>query len=231
MSEPGTFDPNQLKLQPLGPPPGLLEQFNLPPKAVAFMRAHQRSLWAAFIAVIVLSLSWAGYDAYRDNRQQQAASALDAARLATQDKAVQLDKVSTQFAGTDAALWAKVELAQLAEREGQIAKAITQLEAINAGLRATSLLKPLLLGKLAGLAERDGKLDRALALYAELSAWESFAMEAYRSRGRVSEQLGNKEEAIAMYSKYLELESAQSFQSGSNPVRELVQSRLNQLKK
>ena len=231
MSEPGTFDPNQLKLQPLGPPPGLLDQFNLPPKAIAFIRAHQRSLWAAFIAVIVLSLSWAGYDAYQDNRQQQATSALDGALRATEDKGGLLEKVTTQFAGTDAALWAKVELALPAEREGQVAKAITQLEAINTTLRAKSLLKPLLLGKLAGLAEREGKLDRALALYTELSAWESFAMEAFRARGRVSEQLGNKEEAIAMYSKYLELESAQSFQNGSNPLRELVQSRLNQLKK
>lgn len=231
MSEPGTFDPNQLKLQPLGPPPGLLEQFNLPPRAIAFMRGHQRSLWAAFIAVIALSLSWAGYDAYRDNRQQQAASALDAALLATSDKAAQLDKITTQFAGTDAALWARVELALLEERAGQVAKAISQLEAINTGLSAKSLLKPLLLVKLAGLAEREGKLDRALALYSELSGWESFATESFRARGRVSEQLGNKEEAIAMYGKYLELEGAQSFQGGSNPVRELVQSRLNQLKK
>ncbi len=231
MSEPGTFDPNQLKLQPLGPPPGLLDQFNLPPKAIAFIRAHQRSLWAAFIAVIVLSLSWAGYDAYQDNRQQQATSALDGALRVSEDKGGLLEKVTTQFAGTDAALWAKVELALLAEREGQVAKAITQLEAINTTLGAKSLLKPLLLGKLAGLAEREGKLDRALALYTELSAWESFAMEANRARGRVSEQMGNKEEAIAMYGKYLELESAQSFQSGSNPVHELVQSRLNQLKK
>lgn len=231
MSEPGTFDPNQLKLQPLGPPPGLLDQFNLPPKAIAFIRAHQRSLWAAFIAVIVLSLSWAGYDAYQDNRQQQATSVLDGALRVSEDKGGLLEKVTTQFAGTDAALWAKVELALLAEREGQVAKAITQLEAINTTLGAKSLLKPLLLGKLAGLAEREGKLDRALALYSELSAWESFAMEVFRARGRVSEQMGNKEEAIAMYTKYLEQERAQSFQSGSNPVRELVQSRLSQLKK
>ena len=231
MSEPGTFDPNQLKLQPLGPPPGLLDQFNLPPKVIAFMRAHQRSLWAALIGVVALSLSWAGYDAYQDNRQQQAASALDGAQLAIQDKAAQLEEISTQFTGTDAALWAKVELALLAERGGQVAQAVTQLEAINASLGAKALLKPLLLTKLAGLAEREGKLDRALALYTELSAYESFAMEAYRARGRVCEQMGNKEEAIAMYGKYLEMESAQSFQSGSNPVRELVQSRLNQLKK
>ncbi len=231
MSEPGTFDPNQLKLQPLGPPPGLLDQFNLPPKVITFMRGHHRSLWAVFIAVIALSLSWAGYDAYRDNRQQQATSALDAALLATQDKASQLDKVTAQFAGTDAAQWARVELALLDEREGQVAKAITPLQTINAGLDAKALLKPLLLTKLAALAEREGKLDRALALYTELSSWESFATESYRSRGRVSEQLGNKEEAIAMYTKYLEQERAQSFQSGSNPVRELVQSRLSQLKK
>ena len=38
--------------------------------------------------------------------------------------------------------------------------------------------QPLLLTKLAALAEREGKLDRALALYIELSSWESFATES-----------------------------------------------------
>lgn len=231
MTEPGTFDPNTLKLQPLGPPAGLMEQFNLPPKMIAFVRRHQRVLWAAFIGLVALSLGIAGFNAYRDHQEGLAASALDAALIAPQGTKAQLEKVVAEYGSTDSALWAKVELALLAERAGQAGDAISALEAINGGLAKKSPLKPLLLGKLAALHENERQLDKALALYTELSSWENFSAEAYRALGRVNEQLGKKEEAVAMYGKYLESESGKSGQGQANPVREMVQSRLNQLKK
>ncbi|MDD2462424.1 MAG: tetratricopeptide repeat protein [Desulfobulbus sp.] len=231
MTEPATFDPNNLKLQPLGPPEGLLEQFNLPPKLIAFIRRNQRGLWAACIAVVVLSLGGAGVNAYRDHRAQQAASALDAALLAPKDNKTLLEKVAAEYESTDSALWAKVELAGLSERAGQTTTSISDLQSINSALAAKSPFKPLLLNKLAALYEDEHQLDKALALYTELSSWEYFAAEAYRALGRVNEQLGKKEDAVAMYSKYLDSESSQTRQGQGNPVREMVQSRLNQLKK
>lgn len=106
-------------------------------------------------------------------------SRLAAGCVLHQDKASQLNKV-TQFAGTDAAQWARVELALLDEREGQVAKAITQLETINAGLDA-KLLKPA--AHQAGRTSSRGQAGSRLALY-RLSSWESFATEeSYRSRG------------------------------------------------
>lgn len=231
MTEPGTIDPNNIKFQPLGPPEGLLEQFNLPPKVIAFMRRYQRILWGVVIAVVVLSLSIAGVNAYRDHRERLAASALDAALIAKQDRKALLEKMVAKFGSTDSALWAKLELASLEERAGQAAKAIEQLEGIKAGLPAKSLVRPLLIGKLAALYENEHQLDKAVGLYTELTGWESFAAGAYRALGRVNEQLGRREEAIAMYGKYLEAETAPSFQGGADPVREMVQSRLNQLKK
>lgn len=143
----------------------------------------------------------------------------------------------TEFGRTDSALWAKVELAFLEEREGQPAKAINRLEAINSGLSAKAPLKPLVIGKLAALHENAQQLDKALQLYTELSGWEQFAVGAYRALGRVYEQLGNKEQAAAMYGKYLESESAafgaagRSLQASADPIREMVQSRRNQLQK
>ncbi|MGD9948362.1 MAG: tetratricopeptide repeat protein [Desulfobulbus sp.] len=231
MTEPATLDPNNLKLQPLGPPEGLLEQFNIPPKVIAFIRRHQRVLWIAFIAVVVLSLAIAGFNAYRDHREQLAASALDAALLAPKDNKALLEKVVAEYGSTDSALWAKVELAVLSERGGQATTAIGDLESINGGLAKKSPLKPLLDNKLAALYENEHQLDKALVLYTELSTWENFSAEAYRALGRVNEQLGKKEEAVAMYGKYLDSENGQFRQGQANPVREMVQSRLNQLKK
>ena len=50
MADQSAFNPENIKLQPLGPPPGLLEQFNLPPRAIAFIRRNQRQIWMAVTA-------------------------------------------------------------------------------------------------------------------------------------------------------------------------------------
>jgi len=229
MTEPASLDPNNPKLQPLGPPEGLLEHLNLPPKAIKFLRRYQRQLWICIITVIVVSLAVAGFNAYQERQAQQAASALDAAILAATDNKAKLKQVIADFASTESALWARVELASLAEEEGEATLAIKELESIQSELGAGSSLRPLLLSKLAVLYENDKQLEKALKLYTELSEWETFASEAYRSLGRVNEQLGNKEQAIAMYNKYLQSESGQQRSGQANPVRGMVQSRLNQL--
>lgn len=231
MTEPTPLDPNNPKLQPLGPPEGLLEHLNLPPKAIKFMRRYQRQIWIGITAVVVLSLAVAGYNAYRERKAQQAASALDAAILAATDNKAKLKQVVEDFGSTESALWARVELASLAEEEGEVSLAIKEFESIKAELANSSALTPLLLSKLAALYENDKQLEKALKLYTELSDWETFAAEAYRSLGRVNEQLGNKEAAVAMYNKYLQSESGQQSGAQANPVRQMVQSRLNQLQK
>lgn len=230
MTEPSTFDPNNIKLQPLQPV-GLLEQFNLPPRLIAFIRRNQRAIWVTVIVGCLLAIGVAAYSAYRDNRTAKAASALDTALIAKQDTRQLLDRVVQDFASTPSAQWAKIELAALEEREGQPAKAIARLEEINATLPAQSLLKPLVVSKLAGLYENTKQLDKSLAMYTELATREEFAAEAYRAMGRVNEQLGKKEEAAAMYGKYLESAATSSVQGQADPSREMVQFRLNQLKK
>jgi tetratricopeptide (TPR) repeat protein len=231
MTEQGAFDRDNIKLQPLAPPMGLMEQFNLPPAMIAFIRRNQRAIRIAVTVVVLLAIALSSYSAYRDYRAAQASAALDAALIAKQDKRQMLDKVVSEYGATGAALWAQIELALLEEREGQRAQAISRLEAINAGLSAKSLLKPLALNKLAGLYEDEKQFDKALVAYADLATREAFASEAYRAMGRVNELLGKKEEAAAMYGKYLEAAAGQAVPGQSDPVREMVQSRLNQLKK
>ena len=231
MAEQTTVDRDAIKLQPLAPPMGLLEQFNLPPKTIAFIRRNQGAIWSVIALGVVLSLAISGYSTYREYREAKAASALDAAMIAKQDNRQLLEKVVQEYGANAAGLWAKIELARLDEKEGQRAKAISRLEEINAGLVVGTSLKPLILSKLAALYELEQQSDKALALYTELSGNEWFAAEAYRAMGRLQEQAGKKEEAAAMYGKYLELTGSQVGQGKADPTRDLVQSRLNQLKK
>lgn len=230
MGEQNTFDRDAVKLQPLAPI-GLLDQFNLPPKAIRFIRRHQRAIWLAISAGIVLAVAISGFTTWREYQDNKAAAALDAARIAKQDNRQLLEKVIQEYEATSSGLWAKIELALLEEKDGQRSQAINRLTAINAGLPARSPLKPLLLTKLVGLHEQEQQFDQAIALCTELAAIEGFGPAAYRVLGRLHELSGKQEAAIAMYGKYLELTGAQSDQGKSDPMRDVVQSKLNQLKK
>ncbi len=231
MAEQSAFDRKNIDLQTLIPTTGLLEQLNLPPAVISFIRRNQRTLWVTVTVCVALIVGVSAFSSYRQYRSEKAASALDTALAAQQDKQQLLEKVVQEYGGTSSGLWAKIELALLEEKQGQGTKAITLFEEINAALIPKSLLKPLVLNKLAVLFENEKQFDKALALYRELATWKEFAPDAYRAMGRVNEELGKKTEAAAKYSQYLQLSTSQEGQGEADPVREMVQSRLNQLKK
>ena len=231
MAEQSAFDRKNIELQTLGPATGLLEQFNLPPAAIKFIRRNQRTLWIVVVGCVTLAVAISAYSSYRQYRIVKAATALDAALVAKQDSRSLLEKVVQEYGATPSGLWAKVELGFLDEKEGQGAKAITRFEAINATLAPQDLRKPLVLGKLGALYENEKQFDKALLAYGDLALIEGFAPDAYRALGRVNEQLGKNAEAVAMYNKYLELTKPQVEQGKGDPVREMVQTRLNLLKK
>lgn len=231
MADQNSIDREAIKLQPFTPS-GLLEQFNLPHKTIQFLRRHQHLIWLAVAAVLVLILAVAGMSTWRGYQEEKAASALDIALATKEDKRHLLEAVIQDYGSTVSGLWARIELAFLEEKEGQRPQAMDRLAAINAKLAAGAPLKPLVLTKLAGLYENERQFDKAVALNTELAALgDSFAPAAYRALGRLNEQLGKKAEAVAMYEKYLELTVVQPGQAMADPVRDMVQSRLNQLKK
>lgn len=230
MAEPNAFDRNNPLMQPLGPPPGLLEQFNLPPALIRFIRRNQRAVWTVLTAVLVLIVAIAGWTTYRDYRAGKAASALDAALNAKADQQKLLEQVAAKYSSTPSGLWANLELAFLKDKEGQHADAMARFETISNGLPAKSLLKPLVLSKLGALYENGKQLDKALASYTALASMEGFAAEAYRAMGRIYEIQGKPVEAKGMYEKYMEKTAGPDGQPVKDPVRELVQVRLNQIK-
>lgn len=229
MAEQSAFDPKNIQLQTLGPPPGLLEQFNLPPRMIKFIRRNQRTIWMAVIGCVSLAVAISAYTSYRHYRAGKAVSALDAALIAPQERRPLLAKVVEKYGNTPSGRWARIELAFFDEKAGQAVQAITELAAVNATLAPQDPLKPLILTKLGALHENQKQFDQALLIYGDLAVVEGFAAEATRALGRVNEQLGRSAEALALYRKYLEMTKPEKAQA--DPVREMVQSRINLLKK
>ena len=217
-------------LPPLFQEAGLLEQFNLPPKLIRFLRRHQRTIWLVIVTIMVIAVAIAAYNAYRDNRAEKAAIALDAAMQAQDGRRELLQKVQTDFTSTPSALWAEIALARMDEQENKADEAIQRYQAVRARLVAASPLTPLVLGKLAALEEQKKNWDASLAYYQELSKLDGFAADAHLGLGRVYEAQGKKEEALAMYGKFLELTAITSEESGADPRRQMILSYIELLR-
>lgn len=224
MAEQHGADKRLQDLPPLFQESGLLEQFNLPPKLIHFLRRNQSTIWVLVAAAIVLALAVAGYNTYTDHRWARGAEALDTAMQAGEGRRDLLQQVRDDFSSTPSALWAQVALARMDEQENKVDQAIESYQAVRAKLKPDSQLLPLVLGKLGTLEEQKKNWDASLAYYQELAKIDGFAADAHLNMGRLYEAQAKKDEALAMYKKFLEFTAVTTEQSGVDPRRQMVQS-------
>ena len=216
-------------LPPLFQETGLLEQFNLPPKLIRFLRRFQSTIWAVLAVALLLSLAVAGYNAYTDHRREKGAEALDTAMQAGEGRRDLLQQVRDNFSSTPSALWAEVALARMDEQENKAGEAIQRYQAVRAKLKQDSQHMPLVLGKLAALEEQKKNWDASLAYYQELAKLDGFAADSHLNMGRLYEAQAKKDEALAMYRKFLEFTAVTTEESGTDPRRQMVQSHIELL--
>jgi len=206
MANQSAFDPNHIKETAVSETSGLLDELNLPPAFIDFLRKNQRTLWLmiAVIAIVVTAVSL--YGSYRTYRENKATAAMDAAMQADSDHQVDLlNKVVQDFTSTPTEHWARIELAQISIKNGKPAEAILQLQKVNKEVEAKNPLKPLVLFKLAGLYEETKNYQAALARYQELTAVSGFEADARYALGRVYAALHKNAEAVTAYQQYLSL--------------------------
>ncbi|HHL35686.1 MAG TPA: tetratricopeptide repeat protein [Desulfobulbaceae bacterium] len=206
MANQSAFDPNHIKETAVSETSGLLDELNLPPAFIDFLRKNQRTLWfmIAVIAIVVTAVSL--YGSYRTYRENKATAAMDAAMQADSDHQVDLlNKVVQDFTSTPTEHWARIELAQISIKNGKPAEAILQLQKVNKEVEAKNPLKPLVLFKLAGLYEETKNYQAALARYQELTAVSGFEADARYALGRVYAALHKNAEAVTAYQQYLSL--------------------------
>lgn len=232
MAQQNPFNQQNVEESAYARPDGLLDQLNLPPGLVKFLRNNQRTIWicVACVATVVVVVSL--YGSYRNYRINKANSALHDALVAdTTVREQQLVKVAEDYKGTGAGVWSRVELALLTADNGETDKAISQLVSLQTDTAKDDPLYPLILNKLAGLYEKETKNDQAITAYTELMNIPGFTKEASFQLGRIYERQDKKEQAKAMYEKYLaeNIEAGSQAGNTSDPLTGLVKSRLNRL--
>ncbi|MCF6290021.1 MAG: tetratricopeptide repeat protein [Desulfobacterales bacterium] len=185
--------------------PGLLEELNLPPGVVAFVRNNKKQLQIAGIVLAVAVLAWAVYDYYVDQQDERAVAELTVALQFTGDenRIPALTRVAEQYPRTSSALWSRVELANIDFKAGNLDRAIAGYQAVLADLDKDNPLYPLVELSIAQSLETKGDLEQALAAYRALSEMEGFKGQGFKGMGRINELRGNLGAAKKSYEQYL----------------------------
>ena len=166
---------------------GLMEELNLPPQMIAFIRKNARNLQIGLTCFVILVIAWVFYDYYTDLQENKGASLLASAMQTESlgERAQVLETVISDYSRTDAARWSKMELAHLDYQEGRFDAAIAKYEEIIAKLPADNSLLPLTRINLAQTYEETARYDQAIDQYNLLKKSTGFSHEAHLALGRI----------------------------------------------
>jgi predicted negative regulator of RcsB-dependent stress response len=183
----------------------LLDELNLPPKLISFIRENARNLQIAVITVTVIVLGWVLYNNYTELQENKSASMLASAlqESAVEQKAQTLAAVIDEYPRTDAAQWSMVELAHLDYQAGRFQEAASRYETILAKLSGDSPLAPLVRLNLAQSYEELNDHEKALGQYRTLKTVTGFSREASLAMGRIYEYRDEPQKASQVYEEYL----------------------------
>lgn len=228
MSEQSTFNLKQASEEAYVEPSGVLDQLNLPPAVIRFLRENKRLLQVTGLITVILVVSISLYQSYRQKRLENAASSLSISMEAEGDAKVQaIEHVVSEFGGTPSALWASTELGHLAMQEGDYEKAVTLYTQVRAQISDSNPMYGLLTFGIAQADESGRKYAEASAAYSELKAIDGYKNEGYFGMARVLEAQGEKEKAIGVYEEYLGTFLGENQNEG---VKKMIQEKITRLR-
>jgi predicted negative regulator of RcsB-dependent stress response len=208
MGNENAFDPKHL--QTINPEArrDLLEELNLPPRLISFMRKNSRALLIGAVGLIVAILGWTAYGNYTAKRQDEAANLLAQAieAPAGQQRAELLRRIDAEYGGTGAALWSRVQLAHAAHKAGNEQEAIAGYRAVLADVDGSNPLTPLLHYGLGQSYEAAGQPEEALRHYQQLAAIPGFAAKGLLAAARIHETRDQPAEAVKAYEQVAALD-------------------------
>ena len=187
---------------------GLLEEFNLPPKTIAFIRHHRRHIVIGLCCAAVALVGWSSFAQYRHKQNDRAASRL-AEAVGQSDSAKRqalLEALPKEYPRTGSAIWARLELGHLARDAGKLDEALTIYQQVRDSLSSSSPIMPLVQLSVAQIQEAKQSPNEALATYQKLVDIKGFAGEAYLAMARIHEKQGATQQAREMYNRVLAIE-------------------------
>ena len=183
---------------------GLLEHFNLPPKAITFIRKNQRIIQVIIGIIIVAVVTWSLYGSHVEKQREEAATALSLAlEQEPGNTAAALSDVVSQYGSTSSAIWAEVELAHLDMKNSQFSSAAEKYKVLVDKTVIENPLFPLVVFGLAQAYEGDNNYSAAGEQYNILKDIKGFEPIGYIGLGRLEEAQGNIDKAIAVLNNFV----------------------------
>lgn len=228
MADESVFEKRHVEPNAMGDVEGLLEHFNLPPAVIKYVRKNKRTLQIVLASVLILAVSLALYDSYREKRLEKASSALSQAlSKAGDDKEKALQGVMAEFPGTVSARWANVELAHLEMGKAQFKEAADRYAAIRDDLKESDPLYALTVFGFAQALEARLEYDAASAAYQQLKDIKGYQIIGYIGMARIQEAQGKSDKALEILNEAL---SALSDKPQEDPDKRAIEDRIARLK-
>jgi len=228
MSERSAFDENQVAEETYTETSGVLDQLNLPPRAVKFLRKNKTIIQITAVVVTVLVVTVSLYNSYQTNRLETAASKLALSLAAEGDaKTLGLEEVAIDFSGTSSALWASIELGHMAMKDKQYEKASQYYSQTREKTSPSNPMYGLLTFGIAQAEEAGENYEAAIVNYRTLKGIEGYKDQGYLGMARVLEVQGENAKAVGVYEEYLG-----SFlgESQNEPATEKIQEKITRLR-
>ena len=209
-------------------PSGVLDQLNLHPSIVSFIRENKKLLQVVGIVTVVLVVSISLYTSYRESKLEKAANSLAISMEAEGDAQKEaLHHTATEFAGTPSAVWADIELAHLAMKNGSFEEAANRYATVRESVKNSNPVYGLLTYGVAQAQEAGKNYDGSSSMYSELKTIEGYKDEAYLGMARVLEAQGELEKAIGVYEEYL----GTMLGENANPrAKQMIQEKMTRLR-
>jgi predicted negative regulator of RcsB-dependent stress response len=197
MAEESVFEKRHVEPSAKGNVEGLLEHFNLPPAVIRYVRRNKRAIQVVSAAILIIVVSIATYDSYREKRMEKASSALSQAlQKAGEEKEKALQAVIAEYSGTVSSRWANVELAHIEMEKARFKEAAAKYAAIRDDLDKEDPLFALTVFGYAQALEAGHEYDAASAAFEQLKGIEGYQAIAVTGLARIQETQGNIDKAV-----------------------------------
>lgn len=204
MADQSVFDKKYVDERDKADLSGVLEQLNLPPVVVEYVRRNQKKIYIIIGVISAIVIFWSLFDSYQEKKMIRSSSALSAAQKAEGDgKAQALQSVIDDYSGTAAAKWAKIELGRTFTEKGEHKVALTHYREVIEELDKENPLYPLVVFAIAQAEEAQGNYDMARSEYTHLQKIKGFENVGYTGAARIFELTEDKQQAIKTLEEYL----------------------------
>lgn len=204
MNEQSAFNQKVVAEQAYSETSGLLDQLNLPPGVIRFIRENQKAIQITATVLIILVVAGSLYKSYRTKRFENAASSLALALEAEGGARIKsLKQVADEFSGTPSALWATTELGHQALKETRYTEAIKDYSLVLEKTSSSDPMYNLVSYGIAQANEAAKNYEAAAVAYSTLKDTLGYKDLGYRGLARVYESQGKNDKALAVYEEYL----------------------------